>query len=258
MKKVLTLVAIALSMVMQCSFVQAQAPKPEQKAKFAHKLNSTMMVPQALTYSMDDYNLITLWWSPNLSSISYFVYMSSSPDGEFTNVAWTDRTSWADRPSCGEVRYYFVTAFDGTSESWPSNVLEVHGHPCISKVKGLKVSVTHPGYPTNSRDVTLFWEYDPNVITYRIYSWTSWETNIRLLNETSFDWNQQSLPCGFAVVYWVTAVVGTYETPWSDPIVGVVSCDETTEWTTIPGWTPGTEPTIPAEKKVFIPFAARP
>lgn len=235
--------------------VLAQAPQPEQNAVSKKPISKALNLYEPLTWYWTDYTAVSLSWVPNLNATVYDVYLAEGSE-DFQLAGSSTNFSFPVFIDCEETKFAYIIASDGINESWPSNIVVLNGMPCLDEVYGMYATVSSPPWPSDHRDVTLYWQPNQNSGGHNVYSWKSGDRQITKVAEFAWDWIQESVPCGTQVVYWVTTVAGSYESGFSDPILVTVDCNQPIA-VPIPEWLPGRDKLVSA-KKVFVPLVASP
>jgi fibronectin type 3 domain-containing protein len=176
--------------------------------------------PTGVAASQNGIGSLSITWSPP-SGASSFVVQRSLDGLNFTDLASTQLTSYADNTVAGGTSYtYRVVAVNGSATSAPS--ASATATSLLAAPTGLALSVGAPG------NLTLTWVGAPNAVGYNVFRSTdggsTWAGAGATLDPT-WTFTDTNLAKGKAFTYAVQAVRGTVTSAFSATVSGATSLD---------------------------------
>ena len=98
--------------------------------------------PISLSANVNGPGSVTLNCANSLNATSYNVYRSTNAAGPFTAIATGVGTSYTDNLAPGGTDYYYMTAYNGLTESLPSPLAAVNVSPLVLAITNQPVSQT--------------------------------------------------------------------------------------------------------------------
>ena len=86
---------------------------------------------------------VTTTCAASYNASSYNVYRGTNANGPFTEIAAGVGTSYTDNQAPGGTDYYYMTAYNGITESLPSSIVSVNVTPLVLAITGEPASQTN-------------------------------------------------------------------------------------------------------------------